>query len=78
MAEAVTYRQDRFDLIVGGVLRSYQRWEDLPAVFDHVVRFEPAIPPAPHTPEQHAEAALWNQRLQKLMEMERARSNQDR
>lgn len=72
------YRQGRFDLIVGGVLRSYQRWEDLPAVFDHVVRFEPDIPPAPHTPEQHAEVELWNSRLQQLMEIERASSNQDR
>jgi hypothetical protein len=78
VAEAMTYRQGRFDLIVGGVLRSYQRWEDLPVVFDHVVRFEPAIPPAPHTEEQHAEATLWNARLQQLMEIERARSNQDR
>lgn len=74
----MTYRQGRFDLIVGGMLRSYQRWEDLPAVFDHVVRFEPDIPPAPHSDEQHAEAAMWNARLQQLMEMERARSNPDR
>jgi len=74
----VSYRQGRFDLIVDGVLRSYQRWEDLPAAFDHVVRFEPEIPPPPHTPEQHAEIALWPARLQELMEIERARSNQDR
>jgi hypothetical protein len=74
----MTYRQGRFDLIVGGVLRSFQRWEDLPEVFDHVVRFEPDIPPAPHTEEQHEAAAMWNARLQELMEKERARSNQDR
>ncbi len=74
----MTYRQGRFDLIVDGVLRSYQRWEDLPAVFDHVVRFEPDIPPAPHSEEQHEEAALWNARLQQLMEIERACSNENR
>lgn len=74
----MTYRQGRFDLIVGGVLRSYQRWEDLPLQFDHVIRFEPDIPPPPHTPEQHAEAAMWNARLQQLMEIERAGSNKDR
>lgn len=68
----------RFDLIVDGVLRSYQRWEDLPELFDHVVRFEPDIPPAPHTAEQHAEIEAWPARLQQLMEVERARSNQDR
>lgn len=74
----MTYSEGRFDLIVGGVLRSFQRWEDLPEVFDHVVRFEPDIPPAPHTEEQHEVAAMWNARLQELMEKERARSNQDR
>lgn len=76
MAEAVS--EGRFDLIVGGVLRTYRRWDDIPAVFDHVIRFEPALPPAPHTPAQHAEAAMWNARLQQLMEVERAGSNQDR
>lgn len=78
MAEAVSYREGRFDLIVDGVLRSYQRWEDLPAVFDHVVRFEPELAPGPHSEEQHEAAALWNARLQQLMEIERAGSNQDR
>lgn len=67
MAEAVSYRQGRFDLIVGGVLRTYQRWEDLPLAFDQLVRFEPDIPPPPHTPEQHAEIALWENRLQELL-----------
>lgn len=70
--------EGRFDLIVHGVLRTYRRWADIPAVFDHVVRFEPAIPPAPHTPEQHAAAAMWNDRLQTLMEMERARRDANR
>ena len=74
----MTYRQGRFDLIVDGVLRSYQRWEDLPVVFDHVVRFEPDLPPAPHSEEQHEDAALWNARLQQLMEIERAGSNENR
>ena len=68
----------RFDLIVDGALVTVGRWEDLPARFDHVVRFEPAIPPPPHTPQQHAEIEQWNARLQFLMELERARSNQDR
>ena len=68
----------QFDLIVDGVLRSYHRWEDLPAVFDHVTRFEPEIPLPPHTPEQHAEIESWPARLAALMEVERARSNENR
>ena len=74
----MTYRQGRFELIVGGVLRAYQRWEDIPLNFDHVIRFEPDIPPPPHTPEQHAEIEAWPARLAALMEIERARCNQDR
>jgi hypothetical protein len=65
-----------FDLVVAGVVRRFYRWEDIPAAFEHVVRFEPKIPPGPHTAEQHAQAALWNERLQTLMELERAGSNQ--
>lgn len=67
-----------FDLIVQGVLRTYRRWEDIPAVFDHVIQFKPDIPPAPHTAEEHAQVEVWNARLQQLMEKERARSNQNR
>ena len=33
------------------------------------------MPEEPHTEEDHEEMALWNIRLQQLMEIERARSN---
>ncbi len=74
----MTCSQGRFDLIVDGMLRSYQRWDDIPQQFDHVIRFEPAIPDGPHTHDEHGEIAVWNARLQKLMEIERARSNANR
>lgn len=67
-----------FALIVEGQLETYHRWEDIPAVFDHVIAFKPAIPPPPHTPEQHEEIALWPGRLEQLMEVERARSHANR
>jgi hypothetical protein len=55
-------------------LFTYNRFEDIPNDFDHVIKFLPEIPPEPHTEEQHEEIAQWNTRLQRLMEIERARS----
>ena len=64
-----------FEFIVNGELVLYDKYEDIPEDFEHVIRFVPDMPEDPHTEEEHAEMALWNTRLQKLMEKERARSN---
>ena len=64
-----------FQIIVDGELVLYDKYEDIPEKFDHVIRFIPDIPPEPHTEDDHDEMALWNIRLQELMEKERARSN---
>ena len=64
-----------FQMIVDGELVLYNKYEDIPEEFDHVIRFIPDIPPEPHTEDDHDEMALWNTRLQELMEKERARRN---
>jgi len=64
-----------FQFLIDGKLVTYDRYEDIPETFDHVIKFIPDIPPEPHTEDEHAEMALWNIRLQELMEKERARSN---
>jgi len=64
-----------FQMIVDGELVLYDKYEDIPEKFEHVIRFIPDIPPEPHTEEQHEEISQWNTRLQELMEKERARSN---
>ena len=64
-----------FQFLVNGKLISYDKYEDIPEKFDHVIRFIPDVPEEPHTDEEHAELAVWNTRLQKLLEKERARSN---
>ena len=69
-----------FQFVVNGELVLYDKYEDIPEDFDHVIRFIPDLPePAgedgEHTEEQHEELTLWNVRLQALMEKERARSN---
>ncbi len=64
-----------FEFIVNGELVLYDKYEDIPEDFEHVIRFIPDVPEDPHTEEEHAEMSLWNTRLQELMEKERARSN---
>ena len=64
-----------FQFIINGELVIFDKYEDIPEDFEHVIRFIPDIPPEPHTEDEHAEMALWNIRLQELMEKERARSN---
>jgi hypothetical protein len=64
-----------FQFIVNGELIAYDKYEDIPENFEHVIKFIPDIPEEPHTEEEHDELSLWNERLQKLMEKERARSN---
>jgi hypothetical protein len=65
----------KFQFIVNGELITYDKYEDIPKKFEHVIKFIPDIPEEPHTEEEHDELSLWNERLQKLMEKERARSN---
>ena len=64
-----------FKFVVNGELVSFDKYEDIPEDFEHVIKFIPDMPEEPHTEEDHAEMALWNTRLQQLMEKERARSN---
>jgi hypothetical protein len=58
-----------------GILETYTDFDAIPLDFDHVIKFLPEIPPEPHTEEQHEEIEKWPGRLEKLMEIERARSN---
>ena len=66
---------EEFQFIVDGELVAFDKYEDIPKEFEHVIRFIPDVIPEPHTEEDHEEMALWNTRLQELMEIERARSN---
>ena len=65
----------QFQFIIDGDLVEFDRWEDVPELFDHVIKFIPDPIPEEHTEEDHEQMALWNERLQQLMEKERASSN---
>ena len=64
-----------FHFIINGELAAFDKYEDIPENFEHVIKFLPDIISEPHTEEEHAEMTQWNIRLQQLMEKERARSN---
>jgi hypothetical protein len=64
-----------FVFIINGELKTFYDYREIPEDFEHVIKFVPEIPPGPHTHDEHDELALWNDRLQKLLEKERARSN---
>ena len=64
-----------FQFIINGELVTFDKYEDIPDEFEHVIKFLPDIPEpegedGEHTEEQHIEMAAWNTRLQKLMEKE--------
>ena len=69
-----------FQFIINGELVTFDKYEDIPDEFEHVIKFihdlpEPEGEDGNHTEEQHEALAKWNDRLQELMEKERARSN---
>ena len=69
-----------FQFIINGELVTFDKYEDIPEEFEHVIKFlpdllEPEGEDGNHTEEQHEEMSKWNTRFQKLMEKERARSN---
>lgn len=65
----------RFVIMKNNELFTYTNFEDIPLDFDHIIEFNPVVPPEPHTEEQHEEIEQWPVRLERLMEIERARSN---
>jgi len=54
-----------------GQLLKFTRFEDIPSSFDHLIKFLPDAPEPPHTDHEHEEIDQWNNKLQKLMEIER-------
>ena len=53
-----------------GVLTTYSRFEDIPKVFDHVIKFHPHTPPEPHTEEEHQLIATFVDKLNELASRE--------
>ncbi len=47
-------------------LIEFDRCGDLPDTFDHLISFEPTIPPTPHSVNDHIEMSKWADYLQIL------------
>ena len=68
----------RFVIKDRGEIHQFDRYEDIPDRFDHVIEFAPEIPPGPHSHAQHREIEQWNDLLKDLMRRERASSSEKR
>lgn len=58
-----------------GIVEVYDKYEDIPDDLERVIRFLPEFTDGPHTHDQHEELESWNNKLQRLMALER--SNRD-
>lgn len=61
----------KFVVRINESLLEFSNYDDIPQEFDNLIRFEPEIPPEPHTEEQHEEIEKWSGRLKELMKRER-------
>lgn len=68
----------RFVIMISGRLQEFDRYDDIPDAFDHVIEFSPEIPPPPHTEAQHQEIGRWHDLFLELMRREHASSSQGR
>ena len=60
---------------INGELITYTDYDDIPNTFDHVIKFNPDWPEEPHTQEDHDLMAVFNDKLQVLMEIEKNASS---
>ena len=60
---------------INGELITYTDYDDIPNTFDHVIKLNPDWPESPHTQEDHDLMAVFNDKLQVLMEIEKNASS---
>ena len=65
----------RFVVMKSGVLYTYTEYNSIPGNFDHLIEFNPEIPPPPHTDQDHDEIDQWQAKFSRLMEIEYASSS---
>lgn len=63
--------EHRFVIKDKEVLYSFNKFEDIPEVFDHLIEFLPYMPPPPHTHEEHEEIDSWMPRFQDILNRQR-------
>ena len=63
--------QGKFVIRDEGNIIEYDRCGDLPEEFDHLISFEPTIPPTPHSVNDHIAMSKWSEYLQELCSRQR-------
>ena len=59
--------EGEFVIKVNGELIRHTKARDLPASFDHLIKFKPKAPEPPHTEEDHNAMSKYTDYLQELM-----------
>lgn len=67
-----------FEVIIDGQVCQFTDYDDIPESFSRVIRFEPEIPPSPHTEAEHQLIESYHEMFQRLMEIERHASRHPR
>ena len=60
----------QFAILIDGKVQVFDNYDDIPETFENVIRFEPEVPPEPHTEEQHEEIEKWHDKFKELMKRE--------
>lgn len=68
----------KFVVLKDNVMLTFTDYDLIPEDFDHVIEFVPEIPPPPHTDRDHDEIDSWEDKFDRLMEIEHARSSSKR
>ena len=50
-----------------GKLERYNKFDDIPSIFEHLISFKPDYSPEPHTEEQHNQMLKFDNYLKELM-----------
>ena len=50
-----------------GKLERYNKFDDIPNSFEHLISFKPDYPPEPHTEEQHNQMSKFDNYLKELI-----------
>ncbi len=48
-------------------LERYNKFDDIPNSFEHLISFKPDYPEPPHTEEQHEEMSMYQSKLRELL-----------
>tara|TARA_R100001463_G_scaffold31478_1_gene71120 strand:- start:568 stop:771 length:204 start_codon:yes stop_codon:yes gene_type:complete len=56
-----------FVIKINGKLERYNKFDDIPNNFEHLISFKPDYPEGPHTEEEHKHMESFNSKLQELL-----------